>query len=166
MSVELDLGNAANWEQIHYSSRQVSFINNYLFNPLSEIDVTGGVLLDTSLIATFADSSSARPTWKTAGWLHQKIRIGIVIGGGLDAEAQNSSRVMLGRTKVHFFKKNVRNYGLSFVAPKWMQQLSLTVWKYTGAYANPELEAIDLARIDILRTEAKVDALFREMGER
>lgn len=165
MSIEIDLGNAANWEQIHYSSRQVSFINNYLFNPLPEIDVTGGELLDTSVIATFASSANARPTWKTAGWLHQKIRIGIVVGGGLDAEAQNSSRVMLGRTKVHFFKRNIRNYGLSFVAPTWIQQLSLTIWKYTGVYANPELEAIDLARIDILRTEAKVDALFKDWNQ-
>ncbi len=162
MTLELDLGNAANWEQIHFSSRQVAFLNNYLFSPLDEIDVTGGTLLDSSILASFATSSNAKPTWKVAGWLHQKIRVGITVGGGLDAESQNSSRVLLNRTKIHFWRQGIRNYGLSFAAPIWMQQLNLTLWKYTGPVIDPLLEEVQLSRIDVLRTEAKVDALFKD----
>lgn len=162
MSVELDLSNAANWEQFHYSSRQVSFVNSYLFTPLAEIDVSGGTLLETSILASFASSSNARSTWRVGGWLHQKIRIGVAVGGGLDAVSQNNSRVLLNRVKLHFWRRDIKNYGLSFAAPNWIQQLNLTLWRYTGPIIDLTQESIDLVKIDILRTEAKVDALFKD----
>lgn len=162
MTTQLDLGNAANWEQFHYSSRQVSFLSNYLFRPLEEIEVTGGILLDTSIVASFASSANAKPTWRVAGWLNQKIRVGIAVGGGLDAVSQASSRVLLGKTKLHFWRRDVANYGLSFITPQWMQQLNLTLWKYVGPIEDSMQQSLELARIDILRTEAKVDALFKD----
>lgn len=166
MTIDLDLGNAANWEQIHFSSRSVIFVSGtHLFRPLEEIDVTGGIVLESSILASYATSSNAKPTWKVAGWLAQKIRTGIAVGGGLDAQPQNSSRVLLNRVKLHFWRRDIKNYGLSFAAPNWMKQLDLTLWQYTGPILDLNQEAIDLARIDILRTEAKVDNLFRDLTQ-
>jgi hypothetical protein len=162
VSIELDLGNAAHWEQFHYSSRQVSWRNNYLFDPLEEIDCSGGTFLESSILASFANSTNAKSTWRIAGWLHQKIRVGVAVGGGLDAVSQHNSRVLLNRVKLHFWRRDIKSYGLSFAATNWMQQLNLTLWKYTGPVIDLTQEAIDLTRIDILRTEAKVDALFKD----
>ena len=159
-SLELDLANSANWEQIYYSSRSVRPISNIHFEPLSEVDVTGGILLNAPIIATFAASSTKRDTWKTAGWLSQKIRIGVSVGGTPDAESADSRRVLFDKVKLHFWSRKFKNYQLKFAAPNWVTQLDLTIWQYTGPYVDPLLEASELTRIDVLRTEKKIDYLL------
>lgn len=165
MSINLDLANSANWEKIHQSSREVVFTTPYKFRPLEEIDVSGPLLLNSPIIASYSTCSSAKPTWNTGGWLYQNIRIGVGIGGLPDASATNSRRVPLNKVQLHFWNRNLKNYQLSFKAPKWVQEISLILWQYTGPFKDLDLEAIDLARIDILRTEAKIDALFKDWNQ-
>lgn len=163
---EFDFANAANWEQISYTLRFAENPSSGFFVPIPEANVTGPFPLNSPIIASHATSASAKPTWNTAGWLYQNVRTGILVGGLPDAAVQGSRRVPLGRVQIHFWDRKMKNYQLSFKTPKWITQMALTLWQYTGPISEPDLEAIDLTRIDILRTEAKVDALFKEMGER
>lgn len=162
MPTQLDLANAANWEQFYHGSRSAEFIDAFHFRPLPEIGVDGGTLRDSRIIASFATSANAKPTWKAAGWLFQKIRVGVTVGGGLDAVAANRRMVLLKKVQLHFWSPEITSYGLDFFAFRWLQQLDLTLWEYTGPIVDLTQEAIDLTRIDILRTEAKVDALFKD----
>lgn len=162
MPNQLDLANAANWEQFYFGSRTAEFIDALHFRPLPEIGVDGGTLRSARIIASFATSANAKPTWKAAGWLFQKIRVGVTVGGNLDAVAESRRTVLLNKIQLHFWREEISSYGLDFFTFRWLQQLNLTLWEYTGPIIDLTQEAVDLARIDILRTEAKVNALFKD----
>ncbi len=162
MANQLDLANSANWQQFYFSSRSAEFIDNFHFRSLPEIGVDGGTLHSSRIIASFATSANAKPTWKAAGWLFQKIRVGVTVGGNLDAVAESRRTVLLNKVQLHFWRDEISSYGLDFFTFRWLQQLNLTLWEYTGPIEDSIQQALDLARIDILRTEAKVDALFKD----
>lgn len=166
MAESYDFSNAANWEQISFTSRTADEPSINRFIPIPELDVSGAFPLNSPIIATYATCSTAKPTWNTAGWLYQHIRAGIADGGNYGASVYGSRRVPLSRVQIHFWDKSIKDYQLRFKCPKWIYQISLTIWQYTGPILNSSEEAIDLARIDILRTEAKVDALFKDWEER
>lgn len=162
MPQEYDFANAANWVQASYTSRNAEQPTANTFIPIPELDVSGPFPLNAPIIATYATCSTARPTWNTAGWLYQHIRAGIADGGNYGASVYGSRRVPLSRIQIHFWEREIKDYQLRFKCPKWIYQISLTIWQYTGPIIEPTQETIDLARIDILRTEAKVDALFKD----
>lgn len=162
MAQEYDFANSANWEQTFYVNRDAERPTANTFIPIPELDVSGVFPLNASIIATYATCSTAKPTWNTAGWLYQHIRAGIADGGNYGASVYGSRRVPLRRIQIHFWDREIKDYQLRFKCPKWIYQISLTIWQYTGPIIEPSQEAINLARIDILRTEAKVDALFKD----
>lgn len=166
MAQEYDFANAANWEQASYTLRYAVQPTLNSFVPIPEMDVTGPFPLSSSIIATYAESSAVKPTWNTAGWLYQHIRAGIADGGNYGASVYGSRRVPLNKIQIHFWDKSIKDYQLRFKCPKWIKQISLTIWQYTGSIIDTVEESVDLARIDILRTEAKVDALFKDWEER
>ena len=161
MAEELDFANAANWQQISYTQRFASQPSYGHFTPIPEQDVTGLSPLNSPIIATYAESGTAKATWHTAGWLYQRVRIGVAIGGLPDANVSGNRRVPLAAVQIHFWNRSMKNYQLLFKIPKWINQIAITCWEYTGPIGDLQIEAINLARIDILRTEAKVDALFK-----
>lgn len=165
MAEKFDFANAANWEQIFSGSRSANNPSAGVFIPIPEFNVTGPFPLNTPIIASYATCSTAKATWNTAGWLYQNVQTGLTVGGLADASIQGSRRVPLNRIQIHFWDKRMRNYQLSFKIPKWIYQISLNLWKYIGPISEPDLELIELARIDILRTEAKVDALFKDWNQ-
>lgn len=124
--------------------------------------MSGPFPLNSPVIATYAISSTALGNWYTAGWLYQNIRAGIADGGNYGALTYGSRRVQINKVQIHFWDKSLKDYKLSFKTPRWFTQISLTVWEYVGPISDASQEAIELTRIDILRTEAKVDALFKD----
>lgn len=165
MTTQLDLANAANWEQFYYGSRSAELVDSFHFRPLPEIAVDGGTLRSARIIASFATSANAKPTWKAAGWLFQKVRVGVTVGGGLDAVAESRQTVLLKKIQLHFWRPEISSYGLDFFTFRWLQQLDLTLWEYVGPITDLTQEAIDLTRIDILRAEAKIDVLFKDWNQ-
>ncbi|HEY9653646.1 MAG TPA: hypothetical protein V6C95_23495 [Coleofasciculaceae cyanobacterium] len=159
--LDLDLSNSANWNPIHSSSRTVTYLGTTgRYTALTDIDVTGGVLLDTPLVATYATSSKRGARWKTAGWLKQRVQTGITVGGQPDADAFDDLRVPLQRLALLIFPRYVHNFQLTFKTGYWFEQLDLNIWAYTGPVNDEILAQIELTRIDLLRVEAKVNALF------
>ena len=164
MATEFDFGNSANWEQFYSASHSAIWGTSYSFQPIPEFNATGLFPLNSPIIASHATCLTAKPTWNTAGWLYQKVRTGLLVGGLPDG-IQGSRRIPLNRIQIHFWDKRMKDYQLSFKTPKWISEISLTLWQYTGPISEPDLELIELARIDILRTEAKVDALFKDWNQ-
>lgn len=164
MAIEFDFANAANWDKFYDASHQVVWSTSYLYQPIPDFNATGPFPLNAPIIASYATAEAVKPTWKTGGWLYQEVRSGILIGGLPDAVSQPALRIPLDRVQIHFWNRRHKNYQLRFSVPKWFKSISLKLWQYTGPIAESDLEAIELARIDILRTEAKVDALFRDWG--
>lgn len=162
MSQLFDFSNAANWEQVFFTSKSADQPSTNRFVPIPEMDASGLFPLNASIIATYATCSTAKSTWNTAGWLYQNVRAGIADGGSYNTSVFGSRRVPLGRVQIHFWDRQIKDYKLTFKVPKWIYQISLTIWQYTGPIIDENQEAIDLTRIDILRTEAKVDALFKD----
>lgn len=160
-NLSLDLANSTNWEQIHYSSRSVEFTSSTNYKPLEDIQVNP-LLMSSPIVATFANTSDqyAKPSWYTAGWMYQLIQTGIQGSTASASEVSTRSlRVPLNRIKLHILGNNYSNYGLVFKSIKWVRQLSLTAWAYTGEYATSLEEKVDLTRIDVLRVEAMVKNL-------
>jgi hypothetical protein len=143
------------------NSRTVSYLGSGgSYIAMGEIDVTGGVLLDTPLVATYATSSKRRARWKTAGWLKQRVQTGITVGGQPDADVFQDLRVPLQRLAVLMFPRYIHNFQLTFKTGYWFEQMDLKIWAYTGPVNDQILAQIELTRIDLLRVEAKVNALF------
>lgn len=162
MAEQFDFSNAANWEQVFFVSKFADQPSTNTFIPIPEFDAGGIFPLNTPVIATYATCSTAKLTWNTAGWLYQNVRAGIAEGGSYNASIAGSRRVPLNRIQIHFWDRPIKDYKLTFKVPKWIYQISLTTWAYIGPISDLTQEAIELTRIDILRTEAKVDALFKD----
>lgn len=165
MATEFDFANAANWERFYAATHSVDWQTASAYKPIPDLDVTGPFPLNARVIASFATGGLVKPTWKTAGWLYQEVRTGVLVGGLPDAVSQPAARIPLDRVQLHFWQRAHKNYQLRYVVPKWFHTLSIQLWQYTGPITEPDLELIELARIDILRTEAKVDALFKDWNQ-
>lgn len=160
-ALEVDIANSANWELIHHSSHDTPMVSNITYRPIADIDVSGGILIDSPLIAVHAASATAKGTWHSAGFITQRTRIGVTVGGSPDADTSDSRRILLRKVKMVFWNRAIQNYQLVFRTHNWIRDLTIDVWKYTGPFIDPYLEEVQLARIDVLRTEKKVDSLFR-----
>lgn len=158
--LELDLNSSLSWEQIHFSSRDAPLINPYTFQPLDAIPVDGGILRNAPIIATYAQSTQAKPHWRAAGYINQTISTGIALGGSQDTEYTVGYFVALNRIKLHFLNPALGNYGLKFYCKKYLRNISITVWQYTGAYTETLQQEIQVNRIIIRRIEDKVNDLF------
>ncbi|MBW4675374.1 MAG: hypothetical protein KME52_15530 [Desmonostoc geniculatum HA4340-LM1] len=149
---ELQLGNSSNWETIHNSSIDAVQIakvgGGYKSVPIPEISIA--LLLDVFVLAILVSTNvpSGR-TWKFAGNVRQKVSTGIVFGGSQDASFNKRYALFLDKINLVVFPPISTNYSITIQVPKWFDNASLTVWRYTG----PDYDS-DLARI-----ESKIDAL-------
>jgi hypothetical protein len=130
----LQLSNAANWQDVYNQSFTAQRINPTVFAPLPEIIVP--VLFDRHIIAVYATSSSAKPNWYFAGFLNQKIRLGLIPGGSPDADAVQRRKIWLNRITLLFFPKITSTYAVSFNVPKWFDTVNLNIFEYQGTESD------------------------------
>lgn len=130
----LQLSNAANWADVYNQSFTAQRINPTVFAPLPEIIVP--VLFDRHIIAVYATSSSAKPSWYFAGFLNQKIRLGLIPGGSPDADAVQRRKIWLNRITLLFFPKITSTYAVSFNVPKWFDTVNLNIFEYQGTESD------------------------------
>lgn len=153
----LQLSNAANWQDIYTRSLQAQIISDKAHIPIPEVTVP--VLLDRHILAVYANSSTAKKSWSTAGYLKQKISLGLITGGTLDAEVIHSRRIGLKKITLVTFPRLTTEYGLGFDVPFWLKDISLTIWKYVGTESDSTEDLIQQVRIDLVRIEYKIDEL-------
>jgi hypothetical protein len=149
---ELQLGNSSNWETVHNQSLDAVQIakegGGYKSVPIPEISIA--LLLDVFVLAILVSTNVPEGrTWKFAGNVRQKVSTGIVFGGSQDASFNRRYALFLDKINLVVFPAISTSYSISIQVPDWFENVSLTVWRYTG----PDYDS-DLARI-----ESKIDAL-------
>lgn len=159
--MQLDLGNSANWEPLYSIDEKAQFFSEQVYRHLDPFEIP--IQIQVPILAAFAESDAARPRWKSAGFISPRYALGITVGGRQDANDAESKRVLLNRITFLRWPTLVSSSGLTFSVHSHLWHIRLNLWQYTGPVDDATLQAIELARIDILRTEAKIDALFREM---
>ncbi len=110
----LSLGNAANWDSLgSYSAQGAPVPNNpNAYQPIPEFSIP--LIIDSRIIAVLAESTSAKPTWHFAGFLFQKVHLGITVGGGFDSDATQARKIYLNRISLLIFRNLAPTYSLNF----------------------------------------------------
>jgi len=142
------LGNPDYWQSV-YNTTVVAEPGADSFHhiPIKEISIP--VVFDRHIIAVVATSDSALESWYTAGLLKQYVRSGLVVGG-LHDSVNDTQRIFLKQIQIVYFRKilsadthNEISYSLGFVVPRWIKDISLQFWEYTGLEKDSTEEAID-----------------------
>jgi hypothetical protein len=147
-----------NWTAVYNESRAALETTPGNFTPIPAFEI--GFLFTEHILAIRAFSNNAKPTWKYAGSIYQRLQLGA--GGALSdlPEVDLSSRgVYLRRTMLLDFPRYTAEYGLLFVPPPWMLSLQLTLWQYSGVDSDNVTELLTTAKADLVRIESKIDSL-------
>ncbi len=166
----LNLSDSANWEQFYSTSVDaVTTDNGSKYTPIPEIVIPS--LVYSRIIAVYVNCANAKPTWHFAGFINQKINLGITVGSLPDSDAVSKRKLylnrisliifpkFLNRISLIIFPKLVTNYSVSFEVPRWFQQASIILWQYTGSESDSTEDLINQLQGDVSRIESKVDAL-------
>lgn len=153
----LELNNSANWEQIYHQRHEGEYISSTQFRPLPEIKIP--LLLEEHTIAVLVTSENAAKNWKFAGFLNQRIALGITVGGLPDADAIQPRKIWLNRITLIRFTRLASTYGISINIAKWLRDATITIWQYIGVEGDTTEELIQSVQEDLILIEAKVDAL-------
>lgn len=142
-----DAGNSSNWQSVWSQSftaqpvpGNVPQLERYF--PLPEISVP--IQLNAGLIAFYATSKDAKPSWKLAARVKRKYFTGMVVGGNPDAVV-DSKRIFLNQFSLLRYPVSFgSSYSLLVSVPYWHRQISLYLWEYTGAIIDTSEQKLDL----------------------
>jgi len=153
----LQLSNSENWESIynesHVAQRVATAPERYY--PIPEVVLP--FLLERHILAVSVFSNNAKPYWHYAGTMSQRISLGLVVGGGPDADSVSKRKIWLNQTQLIIFPKLTSTYSVAFKAPYWFEDFTLTVWQYIGPESDSTESLIRDLEADLIRIEAKLD---------
>lgn len=147
----LELSNAENWLLVGSVNKVVEPGNSSEFYyPFDEITLP--FLLDSNIFAILVDSPSKKPTWHFAGTLYVKGFLGLTAIDGLpEASLIERQKLWLGEMRLFKIPRLVPNYSITVVPPKWLTQIDIYCWQYTG--------------VDDDSTEVKIDRLQESVNQ-
>jgi hypothetical protein len=149
----LQLQNAANWEALWSTS--VSSVK--LADGSSEFipPIVVPILLSTNIIAIYASSNTAKPSWQIAGNVAKKIATGITLPGGApDATISDVRLLRLNRINLFRFPRLTDTYALEIRPKYWIEDINLNLFIYTGVDSDTVTEQLN-------RIEFAVDEIGR-----
>jgi hypothetical protein len=151
---QLDLQNGDNWEDLYSSSHSITQTGPRSYIPIGEIQIP--VLFEKPILAFYCESPSAPAHWVQAGWLNQKVRVGFTVGGAADGNRQNGRLMLLKKIMLVEWESLGGSYQVSFTPKKYLDDITLRIWQYTGPIVDSLEEQVDLTRIDLLRIEKQL----------
>jgi hypothetical protein len=114
--------------------------------PIQEISIP--LIFNRHIIAIYAESATALGSWYTAGLLKQYVRSGLTVGGVTDS-INHTQRIFLKQIQIIYFRKiinldthNEIDFTLGFVVPRWLKDISISIWQYTGLEQDTTENAI------------------------
>lgn len=152
----MDLNNANNWEIVYDTTLQVQVLST---NPEKYLPIPETVipfLLDSPVIVCHTESP-APTSWRSAGFLIQKIATGLTVGAGTQTEVQEQHRALLNRFKLVSFPEISAEYSISFKPHWWFKEMKFTLWKYIG----PRVSGDTLEYL--ARVEKKTDLILQRI---
>lgn len=155
----LQLGNAANWESLgSYTAQGAPVPNNpNAYQPIPEFNIP--LLIDSPIIALLVESATKKPSWHFAGYVFQKIRLGITVGGVPDSSVLESRVTWFDRISFVMFRRLTPEYSIALKPPFWIKDIKVTVWKYTGIISTEELDKITDVQSTVDLIKLRVDSL-------
>jgi len=148
------LQNGDNWDEVYSASRSIVRTGPLSYIPIGEIAIP--ILFEKPILAFYCESPSSPAHWKSAGWLNQKIRLGFTVGGAADGN-RNSGRLMLLKQIMLIEWTGLGgSYQVSFTPKRYLDDISLRIWQYTGPVIDSVEEKVDLTRVDLLRVEKQI----------
>jgi hypothetical protein len=165
MTRTLQLGNAANWEQIYTHSQVAVQITPTVHAPIPEITVP--LLIESHVLAVYLTTEIPEGrNWNFAGFLHQRFELGLTVGGMPEADDLSLRKLWLNRIKLIIFPKLTVGYSIAFNVPKWFKSVQLIVWEYTGTDSDSTEDLVEqIKNVDLPRIEAKVDSINQVLGD-
>lgn len=154
----LDLSNSDNWVGFFHASFQAGRTpGNTKVVPIPEIIMPDS--LSSHILAVAASSSTAKPNWRFAGFLNQRIELGLTAIGTPDTDASRH-KAWLDRLTLVIFPKLTSSYYLSFETPKWFQDIDLTIFQYVGPESDSTESLINqILNVQLPLIENKIDNL-------
>lgn len=154
----LQLSNSANWEPFWTATFNGVRVTPQTVAPIGE--KLNPILLDKHILAVYVDSNSAKSTWYFAGFLSQRMQLGLTVGGLPDTNGYTRRKVWLRKMTLITFPKLTSEYALAFTPPDWFEDVSINVWKYIGPEPLPTQQLIENLQQDLSRIESKIDELL------
>ncbi|MEG4484848.1 hypothetical protein [Microcoleus sp. D2_18a_B4] len=145
-----EFGNNTNWLQSDSQNFTGYGIPNYI--PPYEFE--------KHILAIHVSNSEAKESWNFAGWVSQKIRLGV--GPNQAAEPVANRKLWLRRTQLLIFQPLATTYTLEIGFPRWFKQASLTIWEYWGPQADSTENKIGIVQGTLIRLENKIDTLLQQ----
>lgn len=156
MAVTYEFSNGANWEQVwsgsFTASRPPGFSDRHYRIP----EIVVPVLLEGFVLAVYCTSSTNPGWWHSGGLMNVKFPTGILTGGIGETQPSERYRIWLDKITSFEIPKMASSYELSFNAPYWLDQLSISVYQYIGP-VNDSTES----KLDAL--EQKLDLILSEI---
>lgn len=159
MAETLQLRDSVNWGTPYQTLRRANLYGSTgLFFPIPAFQIP--IQFESPILAIVAESQEALSHWRLGCRVRQMFNADIAA-----LEVTGTQRAVLlnrGPTLIHF-PRYAQQYRLEVSVPRWHKEMSLTIWEYIGPITDTieqtVLEQSDLVRVDLLRIEAKIDAL-------
>lgn len=155
----LELSNSANWELLYDYSASAGYLPGSTSNHLPIPSVTIPYLFDSHVLAVYADSSTAKDWWITAGWASRRIQTGIIIGGTPDVRATETQRLIFREINLIIYPDITATYSMVIDIPYWFDQWECQVWQYTGPIGDINAQLISNIQTQLERMETKLNTL-------
>lgn len=153
---------AENWDPIWILSQEVAPLNGLDegYEPYPELVCP--LLLNSDLIAIYADNPQGKDSWKSAGYAFQTVRSGLAVGGQNDAI---TAKLWVRLKTVNLLRLpwKISGWQLSFTPNYWHKQIDLQAWEYTGELPTTEQQTLEILQDDIVNQldvlNEKIDAV-------
>jgi hypothetical protein len=140
------------WEPIFDEVYDAVSVAPGAFTPIPRKEIP--ILLEESVLAVGTSSSTSPANWRYAGRLVQRANISGVSTGLVDGQ---DVRCKLNLISLVVFPLLVPQYRLAYDFPPWIQNLSLSLWRYIGPETTDLNELVETLKVDIARVENKID---------
>lgn len=149
----LQLQNAENWRSIwstSVASVKLADGSSQFIPP-----ILCPILLETNIIAIYAASETAKPSWVIAGNVAKKISTGITVpGNNPDVTVSDVRLLRLNQLNLFRFQRLTNTYALQITPKWWIEDIDLDVFIYTGIdtdTTSEQLNRIEFAVQEIAR---------------
>lgn len=142
------------WEQIWEGDYEAESLVPGRFTPIPPIRIP--FLLSERLIVIAVSSTTAKPHWTYAGTLIQQHILSDISNQPIDG---HSVICRLNSIKLELMNDFTADYRLLYQVPKWLQSISLGIWRYIGPVTSPLLTELESAVSEIEQNQGKIDNL-------
>ncbi|BDA68212.1 hypothetical protein CAL7716_023780 [Calothrix sp. PCC 7716] len=176
MALSFNPSNFGAWELVYQRRLQENTTDDLPFGiqrprgvRVPYIDPVEIPLIPTSrifLVGTF--STTAKPTWKCAGYLTQEI-LSVKVNDAVVFEGLNSTPettvdasnkfIKLNCVQLVIFPKYSDSFALRFDAVPWLKSVTLAIWEYRSTETDTTEDLIQSMRAKLETIEYKIDNL-------